>query len=171
QVPLERVDARPFISVVICSYNGSRTLRSCLEHVGRLHHPAFEVIVVDDGSTDSTAALALAHHARVIRIPNGGLSNARNVGWQAARGEIVAYLDDDAAPDAHWLTYLGARFAASDYAGIGGPNVGWPEDGFVAQCVDHAPGNPTHVLITDLEAEHLPGCNMAFRKSCLQAVG
>jgi GT2 family glycosyltransferase len=171
EIPVERTAARPLISVVVCSYNGSRTLSRCLEHLGRQYHPPLEVIVVDDGSTDSTSALAVAHHARVIRIPNGGLSNARNVGWQAARGEVVAYLDDDAAPDEHWLTYLGARFAATDYAGIGGPNISFPEDGFVAQCVDHSPGNPTHVLLTDQEAEHLPGCNMAFRKSCLEAIG
>jgi glycosyltransferase involved in cell wall biosynthesis len=161
----------PMISVVVCSYNGSRTLRGCLEGVRRLDYPAFEVIVVDDGSTDSTAALADEFGVRPIRIPNGGLSNARNVGWRAARGEIVAYLDDDASPDAQWLRYLANIFEAADYGGGGGPNIAFGDDGLVAQCVDHAPGNPTQVLITDSEAEHLPGCNMAFRKSCLSAVG
>ena len=54
-------------------------------------------VIVDDGSTDGTSKLAEEYGARVVRIPNGGLSNARNVGWRAARGEIVAYLDDDAS--------------------------------------------------------------------------
>jgi O-antigen biosynthesis protein len=170
-VPTAQPAAPPLVSVVICSYNGSRTLRSALEAVGRLEYPAYEVIVVDDGSRDGTAALASEFPVRLISIPNGGLSNARNVGWRAAKGEIIVYLDDDAAPDVHWLSYLAQTFASGDYAGVGGPNLAWPEDGLIAGCVDHAPGNPTHVLLTDFEAEHLPGCNMAFRRSCLEAVG
>ncbi len=170
-VPYEEELAWPSISVVVCSYNGSRTLRTCLEGLQRLNYPRFEVIVVDDGSTDSTAALAGEFDVRLIRIPNGGLSHARNVGWRAANGEIVAYLDDDASPDEHWLRYLAWTFMNSAYAGVGGPNVAWPGDRLLAECVDHAPGNPTQVLVTDCEAEHLPGCNMAFRKQALAEVG
>ncbi len=169
-VPFQTDSTWPLISVVVCSYNGSRTIRQTLEGLRGLQYPRFEVIVVDDGSTDSTAALAGEYDARLIRTQNQGLSAARNVGWQAARGEIVAYLDDDAIPDAHWLQYLASAFMAHDYAGIGGPNLGVLEDGFMAQCVDHAPGNPTHVLLTDREAEHLPGCNMAYRRACLEAI-
>jgi GT2 family glycosyltransferase len=157
--------------VIICTYTGSRTLRDCLGGLARMNYPAFEVIVVDDGSKDNTAAIAAEYNVRLISIANGGLSNARNVGWQVARGEIVAFLDDDAFPDPQWLFYLASTFLASNCAGAGGPNLAWPHDGFIAQCVDHAPGNPTHVLLTDSEAEHLPGCNMAFRKTCLAAVG
>ncbi len=171
EVPFPTGRAWPFISVVVCSYNGSGTLRCCLEGLRRLDYPAYEFIVVDDGSTDGTATLAEENGARVVRIPNGGLSNARNVGWRAARGEIVAYLDDDTSPDIHWLKYLATAFESADHAGGGGPNIAFLEDGLVAQGVDHAPGNPTQVLVTDSEAEHLPGCNMAFRKSCLEAIG
>lgn len=170
-VPFVRDEDWPFISVVVCTHNGGKTLRGCLEGIRRLEYPTFEIIVVDDGSTDNSAAIAEEFSVRVLRIPNGGLSNARNVGWQAARGEIVAYLDDDASPDPHWLQYLASSFAQNDYAGIGGPNVAWPGDGWLAQCVDQSPGNPTHVLLTDREAEHLPGCNMAFRRTSLVAVG
>jgi glycosyltransferase involved in cell wall biosynthesis len=171
EVPFPRQTSWPLISVIVCTYNGSRTLRDCLGGLERLNYPAFEVIVVDDGSKDDTAAIAAEYPVRLIRIANGGLSNARNVGWQAAKGEIVAFLDDDAAPDPDWLFYLAGTFLATNCAGVGGPNLAWPNDGFVAQCVDHSPGNPTHVLLTDCEAEHLPGCNMAFRKSCLAEVG
>ncbi|HEV2394749.1 MAG TPA: glycosyltransferase [Verrucomicrobiae bacterium] len=171
RVPFPAERSWPVMSVVVCSYNGSRTLRACLEGVLRLDYPNKEIIVVDDGSTDSTAQIAAEFDVRVIRIPNGGLSNARNIGWQAAKGDMVAYLDDDACPDQHWLSYLASSFLTCDFAGIGGPNLCWPDDGLVAECVDHAPGNPTHVLVTDQEAEHLPGCNMAFRRSCLEAVG
>src|SRR5207244_3033426 len=86
-------------------------------------------------------------------------------------GEIVAYLDDDARPDPDWLAYLAAGFAATNHAAIGGPNVPPPGDGPVASCVATAPGGPVHVLISDTEAEHLPGCNMAFRREALVAAG
>ena len=55
--------------------------------------------------------------------------------------------------------------------GVGGPNISPPEDAPVAQCVANSPGNPTQVLLTDVEAEHIPGCNMAFRKTALDAIG
>jgi GT2 family glycosyltransferase len=88
-----------------------------------------------------------------------------------ATGEIVAYTDDDAYPDPHWLTYLAAAFRSTSHAAIGGPNLPPPSDGPVSDCVANAPGGPIHVLVSDEEAEHIPGCNMAFRKSRLEAIG
>ena len=108
---------------------------------------------------------------RVIRTPNRGLSSARNTGLEAATGEIVAYIDDDARPDPHWLYYVAHTFLTTDYAGVGGPISCLPQSGPVSWCVENAPGGPIHVLLNDREAEHIPGCNMAFRKSALLAVG
>ena len=171
QVPFQTDDSWPVISVVICSYNGARTVRQSLEALQKVVYPQFEVIVVDDGSEDGTSKIAAEYDVRVIRQANAGLSVARNVGWRMARGEIVAYLDDDASPDPHWLQYLASAFMTGRDTGVGGPNIAFLNDTFVARCVDHSPGNPTHVLLTDRVAEHLPGCNMAFRKSRLAAVG
>ncbi len=164
----------PRVSVIICSHNGRRTIRDCLAGVQELKYPNYEVIVVDDGSTDATAAIAREYDCRVIRTPNHGLSCARNTGLTAATGEIVAYIDDDAYPDPHWLHYLANTFLNTmnvTHAAVGGPNIAPATDGPIAECVAHAPGGPTHVLLSDREAEHIPGCNMAFRKSCLQAIG
>jgi GT2 family glycosyltransferase len=161
----------PRISVVVCTYNGRRTIGECLAALERLDYPDYEVIVVDDGSTDGAGTLASWYRCRLIRTPNQGLSNARNRGLAAATGSIVAYLDDDAYPDAHWLRYLALTFVGTSFAGVGGPNLPPPGDGWIADCVAHAPGNPVHVLLSDREAEHIPGCNMAFRKAALMAVG
>jgi GT2 family glycosyltransferase len=161
----------PRVSVVVCSHNGGRTIRDCCEGLMRLAYPDFEVIVVDDGSVDVTAAIASEYDFKVIRTENRGLSNARNTGLEAATGEIVAYIDDDAYPDPHWLTYLASTFMNTNYVGVGGPNITPPGDGPIADCVANSPGNPTHILLSDQEAEHIPGCNMAFRKTALEAIG
>ena len=168
--PMELLAATPRVSVVVCSYNGGSTLRQCLESLERLDYPDYEVIVVDDGSTDNTRAiLADFPNVRAIHQPNCGLSVARNVGLQAATGSIVAYTDSDCFADAHWLTHLVYHFQKSTAAAVGGPNL-TPEDGRLAACVAAAPGQPTHVLESDQVAEHIPGCNMAFRREALLAI-
>jgi GT2 family glycosyltransferase len=161
----------PRISVVVCSYNGARTIRDTCEGLARLRYPDYEVIVVDDGSTDLTSAIVRPYGFRLIRTRNRGLSCARNTGLHAASGEIVAYIDDDAHPDPDWLTYLATTFLGTTHAAVGGPNIAPPGDGLIAECVARAPGGPVHVLLDDLRAEHIPGCNMAFRKAQLEAVG
>ena len=170
QVPFPPDLPWPRISVVVCSRNGSRTLKDTCEGLQQLVYPNYETIVVNDGSTDHTEAIAREYGFRVITTENRGLSGARNIGMEAATGDIVAYIDDDARPDPHWLTYLAATFLNSDHAGVGGPNFAPPGDGLVADCVACAPGGPNHVLLSDRQADHIPGCNMAFWKSSLQAV-
>jgi GT2 family glycosyltransferase len=171
ETPFPQATRWPSVSVVVCSYNGGRTIRDCLEGLLELEYPDFEVIVVDDGSTDATAAVASEYGCRVISTPNRGLSSARNTGMEAATGEIVAYIDDDARPDPHWLEYIAATFLETSHVAVGGPNIAPEGDGLVAECVANAPGGPVHVLLSDSEAEHIPGCNMAFRRVALKEIG
>src|SRR5262249_33023466 len=79
----------PSISVIVCTYNGARTLRNCLEGLKSLKYPNYEVIVVDDGSEDGSAAIAAQFPVRLIRTANHGLGSARNTGMEAASCEIV----------------------------------------------------------------------------------
>jgi GT2 family glycosyltransferase len=172
EVPFPAHTRWPRVSVVVCSYNGARTIRDTMEGLARLDYPDVEVIVVDDGSTDATPKIVAEYpFARLISTANRGLSAARNTGWQQASGEIVAYIDDDAWPDPHWLQFLAWRFMTGDWVGVGGPNIAPPGDGPIADCVANAPGGPVQVLLTDVEAEHVPGCNMAFRRDALAAIG
>ena len=170
-VPFPADTEWPKVSVVVCSYNGAGTIRDTLEALRRLEYPNFETIVVDDGSTDATAAIAGEYDVRLVRTDNRGLSSARTTGLHAATGHIVAYIDDDAYPERHWLHYLAHGYMTSDYVGMGGPNLLPPEDGPIAECVANAPGGPAHVLVSDTEAEHIPGCNMSFLRSALVRVG
>ncbi len=171
KLPVPQPTSWPRISVLVCSHNGAATLGECLEGLGRVEYPDFEVIVVDDGSKDNTAKIAQQYGFRLIQTENRGLSSARNTGMETATGEILAYIDDDTVPDPHWLIYLARAFKTSDHVAIGGPNIGPEGDGWIADCVDRSPGNPVHILLSDREAEHLPGCNLAIRKSALKAVG
>src|SRR3989441_1767429 len=171
EVPFATDVHRPRISVVVCTHNGERTIGRCLEGLLKLNYPNFEVIVVDDGSTDKTSAIAREYGFRLISTENRGLGAARNLGLEAATGEIIAYIDDDTYPDPDWLMYLSDAFLTTDYSGVGGPNIPPLSDGLIAQCVANSPGAPVHVLLSDREAEHIPGCNMAFRKSCLETIG
>lgn len=161
----------PGISVVVCSYNGASTIRDTLEGLQKLSYPDYEVILVNDGSTDETPVIAADYDIKLISTENRGLSNARNTGYQAASKEIVAYIDDDAYPDPDWAHYLALIYLGTDYVGVGGPNLAPAGDGSIADCVANAPGGPVHVLLSDTLAEHIPGCNMSFRKSALEAVG
>ncbi len=170
-IPLPRNIDLPFISVVVCSYNGSATIGDTLEKLQQLDYPRFEVIVVNDGSTDNLSQIVEGYPVKLITTRNKGLSSARNTGLYNAKGEIVAYIDDDAYPDPHWLHYLAYAYRTSTHDCIGGPNIAPYEDGPIATCVANAPGGPVHVLETDEIAEHVPGCNMSFRREALLKIG
>jgi GT2 family glycosyltransferase len=180
KLPIVREREWPSVSVVVCTYNGSRTIGQTVRELLKLDYPDYEIIVVDDGSKDDAARIvqtAIDEAASggptctLIRQANAGLSVARNVGMQTAKGEIVAYIDDDAWPDEHWLKHIVTTIVDHGHVGAGGPNIAPDGDGAIAECVAHSPGGPTHVLLTDFVAEHIPGCNMAFRRSALLAIG
>ena len=162
----------PRVSVVVCAYNAADTIEDNLVSLEQLDYPDYDIILVNDGSRDGTGEIGTRHpRVRVIDIPNGGLSAARNVGLAEATGEIVAYTDADTRVDRDWLTHLVQPFLTSDVVGSGGPNVVPQDDPPMAQCIARAPGSPTHVLLDDRIAEHVPGCNMAFRREALLAIG
>ena len=162
----------PTCSVVICSYNGASTVESCLRSMEHIRYPGeFEVVFVDDGSTDHTQEILKKFPwVRNIRQRNMGLSYARNVGMQEARGEIIVYTDSDCEADEDWLYYMALALVRSGYVGMGGPNLIPDEGSWVADCVGLSPGGPTHVMIDDRTAEHVPGCNMAYYKWALEQV-
>ncbi len=112
-----------------------------------LDYPDYEVIVIDDGSTDRTGPSPNNATLILIRTENNGLSAARNRGMQAATGEIIAYIDDDAYPDPHWLNYLASAFMRTDHVGVGGPNLLPSGDGPSPIASHNAPGGPVHVLV------------------------
>ncbi len=164
---------RPQFSVIICTYNGARRIESCLTSLMDLEYSDYEVIVVDDGSQDQTREIVQRFSGvRFISQPsNKGLSAARNLGAKHAKGEVFVYTDDDCQVDREWLFWLARGLSELDCDACGGPNLPpTPIDGDEA-IVSAAPGAPSHVLIADREAEHLPGCHIAVRREAFEAIG
>ena len=164
-------EAWPRLTVVVCAYNEARVLDECLGSLARLDYPDLEVIVCDDGSTDATSEIARRYPFVVLALPHGGLSAARNAGAEAASGEYVAYLDADAQCHPDWPYHLVLSMEDEGVVGTGGPNLPVPGVGFVERVVAVCPGGPVEVLVADDRAEHVPGCNTAFRRDALLAVG
>ena len=162
----------PRISVVVACYNAARTLAPCLDSLAHLNYPDYEVLVVDDGSTDATPQIVSQYKAlRSLRQDHLGLSAARNAGIAASTGEIVAFTDADCRADEDWLYYLAGDLLRGSFVGIGGHNLLPQDDSAIAAAVMASPGGPAHVMLTDRLAEHIPGCNMAFYKWALAEIG
>ncbi len=163
----------PSFSVIICTRNGRDRIGRCLTAACRMGGCDFEIILVDDGSTDGTADFVEENFpsVRVLRLPPNGLSVARNAGAAAAHGEILAFTDDDCEPDAEWLARLCRVFETGRFSAAGGPNLPPPPQTTAEAVVCAAPGAPSHVLLDDEEAEHLPGCNLAVMKTAFASIG
>lgn len=172
QAPYFPLPRCPMVSVIVACYNGGRTLQACLDSLTHLNYPNYQVIVVDDGSTDITSQVASLYKSfRLIRQEHKGLSVARNTGIFAADGEIIAFTDADCQVDEDWLYYLIGDLLKGAFVGVGGPNFLPEDDSPVAAAVMVSPGGPAHVMLTDRLAEHIPGCNMVFYKWALVELG
>jgi glycosyltransferase involved in cell wall biosynthesis len=175
----------PAVSVVICTRNRAPLLRRALASVvaQSLPRDLFEIVVVDNGSTDETAAVAAEFadgaDLRYLREDRIGLCVARNSGWQAARGHIVAYFDDDAVARPGWLSAVHDGFAGADRVGVIGGRVhpiweasrpSWLADE-IAGSLTIVDWGPAAKILPDLGREWLVGANMAVPRSLLAEIG
>jgi len=110
------------ISVVVPAYNAASTLDACLGalEAQTVDRRRYEVIVVDDGSTDATADVARSYDVQLIQQANAGPAAARNRGVQAARGELLLFTDADCAPAPDWIEQITAPFSDPDVVGAKG---------------------------------------------------
>jgi glycosyltransferase involved in cell wall biosynthesis len=88
--------ATPFVSVIVPNYNGENTIGRCLEAACNSNYSNFEIVVVDDCSTDNSIAIITPYPCRLIRLPeHGGASRARNAGAENSRGDVLLFIDAD----------------------------------------------------------------------------
>lgn len=117
------MDELPFVSVIVPVYNAAATLPGCLEALWQQTYPRdrYELIVVDDGSTDDSAQLGAAGGARVVSEGKLGKSGARNRGAERARGELLLFTDADCEPIPTWIEKMVAPFQTDpQVAGVKG---------------------------------------------------
>ncbi|GAA1167973.1 hypothetical protein GCM10009664_39580 [Kitasatospora gansuensis] len=170
---------RPTLSVVVCSYTMARwtDLVAAVRSLQRQHSPADEVLLVVDHCPELAvrAAGVLAGIRVVVNREQAGLSGARNTGVGLARGEVVAFLDDDAIADRDWTERLLAGYQDPRVLGVGGlvrprwesGRPGWfpPEFDWVVGCSYRGmPEQPARV-------RNFIGANMSFRRAELIAAG
>jgi len=162
-----------FISVVIPAYNEEKYLGRCLWALSNQNYPRslYEVIVVDNGSTDSTAGIARSYGARVIQEGRKGIARARQRGAQAARGEIIAFTDADTAVPPHWLARIVAHFAADpSLGGVYGPvyfSDGRPHEKIIMKY----PVTWMLALSNRVRRTCCAGSNFAVRKDAFWKIG
>ena len=167
------------ISVVICTYNRSDLLTDALQTVCQqtLDHAEYEVIVVDNNSTDKTRDVTQSFVARYSNVryclePQQALSHARNRGWQEAKGEIVAYIDDDVKLPPEWLMVAKEVIknvspdvlSGPSFAFYNSPKPYWFKDSYGS----HEPYDKAGI---SEQPDELYGHNLLFRRELLAQSG
>lgn len=158
-----RLERDPLVSIVIACPNRSWMLEECLSAISRQTYRNYEVIVLDDEKTGKVRP-----------------AEKRNIGIREAKGEIVAFIDDDAYPDAHWLENAVKYFGEPSIGALGGPAVTPPSDKFFQRIGGRIYDN---ILVSGnfryryraggvrMDIEDYPSCNLFVRRSILEKIG
>jgi GT2 family glycosyltransferase len=171
-------DDFPAVTVVIPTYNRGHFLERALTSVLTQNYPAdrLAVIVIDDGSRDGTRDILQtfqSHYAnfQFLQQTNRGPAAARNTGLRAARGEIVAFMDDDCLADANWLRELARAYDRSTVGGVAG-RIRYvpPDDNIANRCAARYTGEGQPVN-GDGEIAFFVTANASFRRTVLEQVG
>ncbi len=172
-----KLDHDPLVSVVIACPRRSWMLDECLAALANQTYRNFEVIVLPDADSQLST-----FNFKLSTLPTGKVRPAekRNIGIKAAKGEIVAFIDDDAYPDAHWLEYAVRYFGDETIGAVGGPGVTPPGDSFLARMGGRVYDN---LLVSGnyryrykaggvrRDVDDYPSCNLFVRKSLLDSFG
>jgi cellulose synthase/poly-beta-1,6-N-acetylglucosamine synthase-like glycosyltransferase len=128
------------ISIVIPTYNSEDTIEDCLDALFKeikRFGKKVEVILVDDGSTDSTVKRAKKYSVKIIKQSHKGPAKTRNKGWETAKGEVVIFLDSDCKVGKDWLKTILKPFKDEKVAGVGVKYKTWNKDSWVARFVGY----------------------------------
>lgn len=160
------------ISVVIPAYNAAHTLPACLDSLNAQTVPRdqFEVIVVNDGSTDPTGELARERGATVIDQPNQGSAAAKNSGVRAARGDLILFVDADCVPVPDWVAQLTCALRDPTVAAARGALDTRQRSGVALFTqVEREEKDALQAKLRDIA--FVPSVTAAFRRDALMAVG
>ena len=111
-----------YVSIVISTYNSADEIKKCIKGLEGQSFPRerYEIIVIDDGSTDNTGVIAKDHDILYYFQENKGPASARNKGVELAKGDIVLFTDADCIPDKNWIEEMVSPFKNPEIAGVKG---------------------------------------------------
>jgi len=170
---------KPKISVVVCERNSEKFITHCIESVMQQEFRDFELIIVDDYSTDSTKEkikeLQKKHNINLIELKeHNGISKARNKGIKFALGELIAFIDSDCIAQKNWLKELLKGFVDEKTVSVGGPNLtpknSNEKEKVFGELLELISGiGSSYVKKSDkiIEVKHNPSCNSMYRKETL----
>jgi glycosyltransferase involved in cell wall biosynthesis len=165
------------ISVIVCAYNEARYLSACLHSLLAQTRPPDEILVVNNASSDETAAVARAiAGVRVVDEPCKGLVVARETGRHSATGDILAYIDADCRVPLRWLESVERRFRRRGVVAVTGPYrfYDWDRLGpLLIRAYDVVLAPPTHLVVHSAfgAGAILYGGNFAVRREALDRIG
>ncbi len=160
-------------SVVVPARNEAEVLPALLGALRAQTCPPFEVIVVDNASSDDTARVAAAHGARVLHCAQPGVAHARQMGLEAALGDWIASTDADSQPEADWLQRLEAAVQPGTLA-LYGPMQFLPLAGRVSPRAARLSGAGYRLFLGVMASIGQPNCggaNMAYSRAAALMVG
>lgn len=160
------------ISVVIPVLDDAGELEGCLAALATQTRPPDEVVVVDNGCTDDSVAVALGADARVVAEPVRGIPAAAATGYDSATGDIIARLDADSRPGAEWVSRIEAAFTAdTELAAVSGPGAFIGLEGWRARAAKLLYMDAFFVSVGAAMAHPvLFGSNLAMRRSAWERV-
>jgi GT2 family glycosyltransferase len=149
----------PFISLIIVTYNSAVLLPACLAAIDATAYPSYEVVIVDNASSDGTPGLVAERYPRLRLLANSvnlGFGRACNQGARAANGELLVFLNPDVIVTPDWLSILARHMAEWPDAGIICPQTLYPDQSSPSAAV----------AVADTAA--VPGCAMLVRRAAWQ---
>ena len=174
-----RLDHAPRVSVVIACPGASTVLDECLSALARQSYADFEVLVLPDDRLDRSA-LPAGLDLRILPTGKVRPAEKRNLGIREAKGEIVAFIDDDAYPDVHWIEYAVKYFGDDGIGAVGGPGVTPANDPYLARIGGRVydnrlvSGNYRYRYKAGgvrRDVDDYPSCNLFVRRSVLEKIG
>lgn len=174
------LEGDPLVSVVVPCPNWSWMLDECVKGMAQQTYGNWEMLVLPDAEGPDVPVRALPANVRIIPTGKVRPAEKRNLGIKAAKGDIVAFIDDDAYPEPEWLANAMKYFGEEKIGAVGGPGVTPPSDPYMSRLGGRVYGNP---LVSGnyryryraggvrRDVDDFPSCNLFVRKSLLERVG
>jgi len=159
------------VSVVVPVYNSAKTLSKTIEALMSQNflEDNFEILIADDGSTDSTAEIVKRYPVKYLHQDNKGPAAARNLGWKFSSGNIVCFTDSDCIPEKDWISKIIKAYTSEQIVGVGGSYDIVNSESLLASCI-HEEIVQRHLKMPK-EVNYLGAFNVSYRRSILEEVG